>query len=334
MRRFWSAHRRLLWMLHSVWALGTGTTVVLLAHARYALVLWVGVFLALTWVSTLYFGGGRRARRHGPGAPPPLAHEVTSYLTRVMYQETLFFLLPFYTYSTVVRSPNVVFLALLGGLAIFSCLDLVFDRWLRTRPSFGLAYFAIVAFAALNLLVPLVFGVRVRFATPVAALVAVAAAAPLALRAAPRTRGMLLRFVLAGAGFLTLAVGVPALVPPVPLRLQRAMWASAIDRPTLALRDTLRSPASSVAAGPSLAVRLEVFAPTDLPTQVALEWKRDGVTVRESRPIDITANRSGFRVWDAWHPAGGVVPPGEYEVVLRTRGNRVFGVARLRVTPE
>ncbi|MGH7669738.1 MAG: DUF5924 family protein, partial [Gemmatimonadaceae bacterium] len=247
---------------------------------------------------------------------------------------TLFFLLPFYAYSTVTRSPNVVFLALLGGLAIFSCLDLVFDRWLRTRPAFGLAYFAIVAFAALNLLVPLVFGVRVRFATPAAAIAAMALATPLALRAAPRRRGMLPRFVLAGAGFLALAVGVPALVPPVPLRLQRATWATSIDRQTLALRDTLRSPTSAASVGPSLAVLVEVFAPTDLPTQVALEWKRDGSTVRESRPIDITANQSGFRVWDAWHPTDGVVPPGAYEVVLRTQGNRVFGVARLRVTPN
>ena len=332
MRGFWTAHRRLFWMLHSMWALTTGTGVVLLARERYRLVVWVAVFLVLTWSSTLYFGGLPMSRRGRAGRPPRLAHEVTSYLTRVMYQETLFFLLPFYAYSTVVRSPNVVFLVLLGALAVCSCLDLVFDGWLRRRPSFGLAFFAIVAFAALNLLMPLLFGVRIRFATPVAALVAVGAAIPLALRAGPWRPAVLLRFLLATAAFLAITIGVPSLVPPVPLRLQHATFASTVDRETMALHGALHGPAPAASVGPSLAVVVEVFAPSALPARVVLEWKRNGTTVRESRDIAITANHSGFRIWDAWHAPGGAVPPGTYEVVLRTPTNRIFGVARLQLT--
>jgi hypothetical protein len=127
-------------------------------------------------------------------------------------------------------------------------------------------------------------------------------------------------------------VGLPVLVPPVPLRLQSATFASGIDAQTLALSDTLRTPAAQAVVGPSLVVLVEVFAPTDLPAQVRLEWRRNGSTIRRSRPIDIVANESGFRVWDLWSPTSGPVAPGDYEVVLRTRGSRVFGVARIAVT--
>jgi hypothetical protein len=136
--RFWNRHRALIWILHSVWALTIGSTIVLLAQDRYYLVLWVVLFLVVAWVFTLFLGratvdGGATGAR-----PPGLVHEVSSYVTRVVYQQTLFFLLPFYAYSTVVGSVNVVFLGLLGGLAVLSCIDLVFDRWLRTRPVFAL----------------------------------------------------------------------------------------------------------------------------------------------------------------------------------------------------
>ena len=337
LHHFWESHRRLFWMLHSTWALASGIAVVFLARERYRLVLWVVVFLVLTWASTLYFGrvpsaaGTRTPGSGSRAAPPRLAHEVTSYITRVMYQETLFFLLPFYAYSTVVDSPNVAFLALLGGLAVFSCIDLVFDRWLRTRPIFGLTFFAIVAFGALNLLLPLLFGLQLRFATPVAALLALAAALPLGWRFIHGRRRVTAGLVAAAAGFLTVAIGFPVLVPPVPLRMESATFARDVDRGTLAMQDSLRSPAPTSSVGSSLAVVVQVFAPSALPAMVQLEWRRDGRTVRESRDIEIVADHAGFRVWDVWHPTDGTVPPGAYEVVLRTQGNRVFGVAKLTV---
>ena len=317
-------------MLHSAWALSVGTGIVLAARERYHLVLWVVVFLALTWASTLFFGRLPSAER--TDAPAGLAQEITSYLTRVMYQETLFFLLPFYAYSTVADSPNVLFFVLLVGLALFSCIDLVFDRWLRTQPLFALSYFAVVAFSALNLVLPLLFGLRLHFATPLAAVAAIAAAAPLAARTVSgKTGWAVTRLVIGAAAFVLIAAALPVLVPPVPLRLQSATFASGIDAQSLVLSDTLRSPAAAAAVGPRMVVLVEVFAPSDLQAQVRLEWRRNGSTIRWSRPIDIVANDAGFRVWDAWSPPAGDVAPGDYEVVLRTRGSRVVGVARMAV---
>lgn len=265
-------------------------------------------------------------------AGPPLAHEVSSYVTRTMYQETLFFLLPFYAYSTVFRSLNVVFLLLLAGLAILSCLDLLFDRWLRNSPVFGLIFFASVAFAAANLVVPMLLSLPPRFSTPLAGVVAVAAAMPLALRAAGGTQGHWIRIGLAVAAILGLSVGAPQLVPPVPLRLQDAVFAPSIVREHLAVADTLSGTIRRPDAPDGLVVLARVFAPSALPTVVVVEWQHEGRTVRTSRPVEVTAHDEGFRVWDALRPSQHVLEPGTYRVVLRTRQGRVFGVEEIVVS--
>ncbi len=326
--RFWARHRSLFWILHSLWALASGIVVLLLARERYHLVPWVVLFLALTWLSTLFFG---RADAREPGEAPGLVLEVTSYVTRVLYQETLFFLLPFYAYSTVLRSPNVVFLVLLGALAVLSCVDLVFDHWLRNRPLFALAFFAIVAFAALNLILPLLAGVRPSLAAPAAALLAVGSAAVLAQRTVGRERRVRLGLAVAATLMLVVALGFPQIIPPVPLRLERAVFAAGMDRSTLALRRPLAGRTTSAEAGRELVVLFDVYSPTAVPATVQLEWQRDGSVLRLSRDVSITAQAHGFRVWDAWHPETGPVPPGRYRVVLETTGHRVFGVARMTV---
>jgi hypothetical protein len=130
---------------------------------------------------------------------------------------------------------------------------------------------------------------------------------------------------------LVVAVGFPGLIPPVPLRLERATFASGIDRSSLTLVDTLAGAAPSAQVGGALVVLAQVFAPSALPTNVRLEWWRDGELLRVSREVGITAHAAGFRVWDAYHPESGTVPAGHYRVVLRTVGRRVFGVAKLTV---
>ena len=340
--RIWERHRRLFWMLHSAWALTSGILVLVLARERYHLVPWVVLFLAVTWLSTLVFGR-TVAREPVPGLAqgdvtragrsPGLAWEVASYVTRVLYQETLFFLLPFYAYSTVLRSPNVVFILLLGALAVLSCIDLLFDRWLRTEPLFALAFFAIVAFAAVNLLLPLVARVPPSIATPAAAMLSVGSAALLARRTVGPARRH--RYLLAAGAALMLAVvlGFPQIIPPVPLRLERAGFAAGIDRRTLTLRHPLPARTTPAEAGRELVVLFDVFSPAAVPATLQLEWRRDGTALRVSRDVAIVAQANGFRVWDGWHSPSDSLPPGDYRVVLQTSGRRVFGVARITVAP-
>lgn len=328
---FWLRHRTLLWMLHSLWALATGIVVIILARERYGFIPWVVLFLVLTWASTFLLGRGIT----GPAGPSPgvgipgFRREATSYVMREMYQQTLFFLIPFYWYSTVIGSLNMGFPLLLGGLAALSCLDLTFDRLLRTSPVFGLVFLSMVSFAAMNLLVPILLPVGPEAGTSLAAVVALGSAVPLAMRISSKDRSARTRLALAGGGLLIVAAGFPQLVPPVPLRLQGAVFTSSLDRESLVPGDTLSSVNRPADLEGAIFVVAEVFAPSVMPTTMSLEWRHEGRLLRTSREIEIIAHDLGFRVWDGWGPENGPVPPGRYEVTLRTGRGRVFGVADL-----
>lgn len=333
-RRFWLRHRTLFWSLHSVWAFASGVVVVFLARERYGFVPWVVLFLALTWASSLFFG-----RRLGAVDSEGVAHsaptasaEIASYVTRTLYQETLFFLLPFYAYSTVVASPNILFTALLAGLAAFSCLDLPFDKLLRRNPLFGLVFFSTVTFAAVNLLLPILLPLDPQIGTGLATLIAVVAAIPLALQSGLPSRKVKLQLVVGAAAFATVVTVFPILVPPVPLRLDSVVFSSELDRASLTPADSLANGAAVADLNGSLFVLLTVFAPSDVPTAVSLEWAVDGEPLRTSRDIAITAHQGGFRIWDAWRPTAGALEPGVYRVVVRTGNGRVFGEASIRVS--
>lgn len=291
-------YSRLFWTLHSIWALLWGAGVLVLAHNRHGYLPWVVSFLALTWASTLFF---TRATSSVQSKAMRYAQEFVSYLTRVMYQGTLFFLLPFYAYSATFFSPNAIFVVFLLTLAVFSCFDLPFDRLLRRQRVFALTFFALVTFAALNFFFPLIFQTRLHVGTYLAVVLAVAAALPLAYSFAELLRPRLaLRTVLILLIALLGARAVRPLVPPVPLRLAKVRFAAEFDAATLSSpRDWAGIiPATELVHG-KLYVVATIFAPTSIPTTVTIKVMRAGVVVRSSRVVELLAHDKGFRVWDA-----------------------------------
>ncbi len=329
-RDLWARHRTLFWWLHSVWALATGIAVLVLARERYGFIPWVVAFLGITWASTLVLN--RITSGSDPDALPGVGAEVGSWLTRGMFQETLFFLLPFYAYSTVIGSWNVVLPAALAVLALFSCADVVFDRWLRTRPIFGMLFFASVSFSALNLLLPMTLGLDPNWATPVSGLLAVVVSAPIAGQGTGMKTRREVAFAAAGAAaVIGVTLFAPVLVPPVPLRLDTATFASDIEREGLVLADSLGASTSQASVGGRMVMLAQVFAPASVPATVRIEWRRNGERVRLTREIEILAHGEGFRVWDAWIDEDGLIDPGIWEARLTTAG-RLFGVASIEVT--
>jgi hypothetical protein len=248
-----------------------------------------------------------------------------------MYQETLFFLLPFYFQSTVPRSPNVAFLGLLGLLALVSCLDLVFDDLLRRRRWFGLLFFSIVSFAALDFLLPLVLGLRLELATQLAAAAGLLAAITLVER--PRERRRWREVAVQALPTLVataLLLGFPVLVPAVPLQLEEIAFARDVLPETLELVEPLGEAARS--GDDRLAVVATIFAPRRVHAGVELEWRRDGEALEVSREIEVAPHRGGFRIWDTYRPAEGRLPPGTYTVIVRTTPGQVVGIGRVRLS--
>ncbi|GAB4235490.1 MAG: DUF5924 family protein [Acidobacteriota bacterium] len=295
----WRArYARVFWILHSIWALGMGLAVVLWAGERYHFLPWVGVFLVLVWLSTFVF-----TRWFRPGLEPETLWKqgFISYVTRVLYQETLFFLLPFYFYSTTWPSWNMGFFLLLAAMAFFACLDLAFDRCLKRFRLFAAGYFSLVTFAALNFLFPLLLRWQVH--RSIRAALALSLAAGLALVVSASTFSQPWR--LAGAVLLLASAGWIAdrllpVVPPVPLRVLDLSFAGSFDPATFQspvfFRDKI--PRAELRDG-KLYVVARVFAPVRLPVRAVFRFSADGVPVATSRVIDVPAHRYGFRIWYA-----------------------------------
>lgn len=283
---------RVLWALHSAWALLSGIAVLVLAHNRYGFLRWIVLFLALTWGSTLVFSylGG-------------IARTVVSYLTRVMYQETLFFLLPFYFYSTTFWSWNVLYLAFLASLAVLSCFDLLFDRLLREHRPFAVSFFAVVSVSALQLFLPLALRWHIEYGLPLAGaisfLAAVALVQPWQEWLRPRR---LLAIALTLAAILGALQFLKALVPPVPLRVTHLRVSATLDPRTLSTGPAFDAdiPLDALTRHRLYAVAT-VFAPRRLPAHVQMRFLLRGKVLRTSRNLDLTAKPDGFRMWDSVH---------------------------------
>ena len=324
-------YSRAFWAVHSGWALFTGGFVLVLAHNRYGFLPWVVLFLTLTWASTLFFS------RFAIGRTSPrlrFAQGFVSYLTRVMYQETLFFLLPFYFYSTTFPSWNNGFVVLLAALAVLSCFDMVFDGLLRTRRPFAVGFFAVVTYSALQLFLPLLFHVQIHNGAYLAAGLAFFAALPVAYSWEELKRGRRAALIVVA---LVAIVGVlkvgRTLIPPVPLRLSAMSFAVGIDPRTLQLENELKDVASlsDLVAG-RLCARATIFSPGSLPVRLRFRFYRDGTLLKSSRRLDLVAHPRGFRVWSTLGAGPGGFPPGLYRVEVVTDEGQLVGRDELRVT--
>lgn len=328
-------YSRLFWAVHSTWALISGGIVLVLAHNRYGFLPWVVLFLTLTWASTLFF-----SRFAAPGGSDRLrfARGFVSYLTRVMYQETLFFLLPFYFYSTTFPSWNSPYVVFLAALAALSCFDVYFGRLLRTNRWFALAFFAFVTYSALQFFLPLVLHVPIHNGAYIAAGVSFFASLPLAYSGPDlrQSRRKALIFAALVGIIVVLKVG-RALIPPVPLRLVAISFSTGIDPATLQLENEFPEggavPASRLREG-HLIVRATIFSPGRLPVRIQIRLARDGTLLRNSRTLDLVAHSRGFRVWDSLRIGPGGLLPGTYRAEVWTGEGQLVGRGQIRVVPD
>ena len=124
--RGWLArNERLMWWMHSVYALALGVGVMLFAAKGFAHARWLGISLGIVFLVMLllfrFFGAGAERQIDDQGARVKVSYYVMTAMLKNGYQTTLFFVLPFYWRATTYDSPNLWLLCVLGTFA-FSCL--------------------------------------------------------------------------------------------------------------------------------------------------------------------------------------------------------------------
>jgi hypothetical protein len=231
-RRFLRDHGRKLWWLHSVYALALGAGVVAFAHKGFEHARWLAVSLGLAWlllvlVFRLFSKGQADGQLRAFDASDPkmrVRFYVMTYALKNLYQGMLFFLLPFYWKSTTFDAADAWFVLVLGGCAVLSTLDIVFDRVLMRFRWLAAAFHCITLFGCLNLVIPaLLPDTRTLWTLLAAAGIAMVGFWTLHVTARVlRKKAYIAVFVASIGAAVGVAYAARAAIPPVPMYVSSA----------------------------------------------------------------------------------------------------------------
>ena len=281
------------------------------------------VWLLLVVITVIQRPEASRTRR--------LVVTATEYTIQTLFHGLLLFSLPAYYASATLTSVNAGFVLVILALTLLA----TFDPWYRAlvegRPWMTYVFLVVSTFAALALALPLV-RVPAYLALLLSAWIAVFALAPVLQRA----RGWRPRRALGMAGALACGaaafVGLfPALIPPVPLSLSRAVLARSLDG--LEPMGPVSSPiaVADLKAFGSIVAYTAIYAPQGVNQGVVHVWRRDGeiVNVVPLSPVE-GGRREGFRTFSrkSVFPAN---PAGRWSVDVMTTSGQLIGRLRFRV---
>lgn len=313
-------HERLLWWLHSVWALLFGVGVMWLG-ARDFTYLRIAIFhVAFIWAASLVVH--RLVENPGPRSVwRRRILVVLNYFNRNFYQQILFFLIPVYFLSTTFWSPNAVFLLLVAGSAVLSTLDLVYDEHVASRRLMSGVFFAFNLFATIYVMLPILWAVDHVTAMRASAVLAVLAFATLYhRRRRPLTREFILMVAIVAVLLGALVERGRALLPPAPLQIAMYAFGTGIDQRTVQVTGILDTPPAHARR---VYVLTHIIAPLGLEEGVRHRWFRDDVFFYASQDYPVRGGReTGYRLWTYATPGEDV---GRVRVDVETAGGQLIG---------
>lgn len=308
----------------------SGLASFLLVERQAGLARVVAAVMLASWLWLMLENTLRRGieRRFGWKVPRPLLR----YVTQMVHQESLFFIIPFFFITTTWNSGQAVFTVLLGCAALVALIDPLYYRWLAPRRWVYLGFHALTLFAVLLTALPIIF----HLSTPQSYQWALGIALLLAL---PSFSGVFAewnwRSVL-GVVALTLAVGAGGWlgrtwVPPATLWLTDVAVTMSIDDEARKPGNRLRSLSARELHHNGLYAYTAISAPRGLKERIFHEWTHN------DRPVDRIAleisggRKEGYRAWTHKRnfPAEAT---GQWRVRVTTEAGQMIGMLRFEVT--
>lgn len=298
-------------------------------HAGLAKV--VAAVMLASWLWLMLETSLRRwlERWFGWKVPPPLLR----YVTQMVHQESLFFIIPFFFITTTWNSGQALFTLLLGSAALVSLIDPLYYKWLTPKRWLYLAFHALTLFAVLLTALPIIF----HLSTPQSYQLALGVALLLALP----SLGVLFPTwhwkSLIAALLVTCAVAVAGWmgrtwVPPATLWLADVAVTTTFDGASRQPGDRLRQVSVAQLQGNGLYAYTAINAPRGLKERIYHEWTHDGRRV-DRIALDISGGRkAGYRAWTHKEnfPAQ---PVGRWRVRVMTEAGQMIGMLRFDVVP-
>ncbi|UFH49439.1 DUF5924 family protein [Pseudomonas sp. KNUC1026] len=308
---------------------GLGSFMLVDRQAKLATPIAIVLLVSWLWLMVENAVTGFFTRRFKREIPPA----VLRYLTQMIHQESLFFVLPFFFITTSWNSGQLVFTGLLGLVGLVSIVDPLYYHWVAPRRWLFLAMHMLTLFAAMLTALPIILHLTTSESFQLALITAMALSFPSLASSFPiRTwrRGLLLITVtlaVGGAGWL-----LRTWVPPATLWLTEDAITQDLDNQTRTHGEGLESLTASQARNGVYAYTA-INAPRGLDERIYHVWELNGNDM-DRIPLDIHGGRKeGYRAWTRKQnfPAD---PTGKWRVRVETEDGQLIGMLKFRITPD
>ncbi|TFH38836.1 MAG: DUF2914 domain-containing protein, partial [Chrysiogenales bacterium] len=233
----------------------------------------------------------------------------------------LLFVLPFYLETTTFPSRNMIFAPLIIAMVIIASWFSIYSRFIAKHPLRSSLFYAITSFCVLNLIFPIIFGMRNIWSLLSAGIIAAAAVAIFIyphIDIIKNRRNRVIFLLGIGIFFILLWIG-RSLIPPAPLKLTRTEACRGIEnfRPFESFRRAKASETEIVFFYSS------IFAPRGLSEKIHHYWSHNGKRLFSVSLTKIHGGRKeGFGTWSQHTIKEG---PGTYAVEVWTDGGQLLG---------
>jgi len=281
-----------------------------------------GLMLASwVWLATENRWRDRLARRAGVDVLPALLR----FVTQMVHQESLFFVLPFLFFTSVWNSPQFVFLGLVALAALVSIVDPVYNRLLAPRRWLYLTYHTFTLFTVLLTTLPILLHLTTRESYQLALLVSAVLAVPsFAPLLPPQKRWRLPLLVTATLVLCLVGWQLRHWVPPATLWLTEVALSEQLDERLRAPGESIKRIGDTSLHRNGLYAYTAIRAPLGLRERIYHVWRKDGRTVDRIALRIEGGRREGYRAWSHKDnfPANSV---GHWQVWVVTEGDQQIG---------
>lgn len=318
------------WVI-ALYGFASGVAGFILVDRQDRLAAVIAILLLVTWLFLTLESAFNQSLARWFGIELP--SWVMRFVTQMIHQQSLFFVLPFFAMSTTWNSSQMVFTGLLGAAALLSIIDPLYYNWLAPRRWLFLAFHSLTLFAAMLTAMPIILHLTTAQSYQIALLITVLLAFPtlaISLKVQRKWRWLavpLLTVALLGAGWLA-----KPWIPPATLRLDEVAI-------SLQLNDRTRDPGRSLHQLTPAQLRRKglyaftaISAPRGLTEHIYHVWRHNGVEI-DRIPLDIQGRGKGaYRAWSYKQnfPSNSV---GDWTVEVMTDGGQRIGVLRFSVSP-
>lgn len=293
---------------------------------QFAQILSILMLLGWLWLALEKLLQRGIAQWFGIEVPPALLR----FLTQLLHQESLFFVIPFFVITTSWNSGQVIFTSLLIISAFISLVDPLYYRWLAPRRWLYFIFHGITLFAVLLVALPLIF----HLPTPKSYLWALAIAVLLSLPGVARDLVLVWWKRIPAMLLMMLAACAIGLlsrpwIPPASIWLTQVAITEHVDDESRLPKNRLRS-VSRDQLHNGIYAYTAIHAPRGLQERIYHQWKHDGKLV-DKIALDVSGGREeGYRSWShkVNFPEDAV---GNWQIMVVTEAQQVLGVVRFKV---